>query len=226
MLKKNKLPTLKITNAFGDAVIKVKKNRWIQGAKWFIAIVIIAIASATYTVGKATYQEYIAKQNYVAEETKKALSGEDSAVIQATADIIKRDAKVPTSNELATKYAMWVYQAASKYSVDPVLILSVMRNESQFDYKATSPTGARGLMQVIASWHREKTSEVALYDPKNAIFVGTQILAEYGAKSKTDVETLLRYNGSLNQAPVYATKVLLTKRKYDDEIYRAIINDV
>jgi soluble lytic murein transglycosylase-like protein len=225
-MKPNKLPTLKITNAFGDAVIKVKKNRWLQGAKWFIAIVIIAIASATYTVGKATYQEYIAKQNYVAEETKKALSGEDSAVIQATAEIIQRDAKVPTSKEVATKYALWVYQAASKYSVDPTLVLSVMRTESQFDYKATSPTGARGLMQVIASWHREKTSEVALYDPKNAIFVGTQILAEYDARSKTNVETLLRYNGTLGQAPVYATKVLMTKRKYDDEIYKAIINDV
>jgi soluble lytic murein transglycosylase-like protein len=226
MIKKTNLPTLKITNAFGDASIKIKKNRWLQGAKWFVAVVILSIASAGYTVAMSTYQEYVVKQNYAVEETQKALSGEKSTVIQAAAEIIKRDAKVPTSKEVATKYALWVYQAASKYSVDPTLILSVMRIESQFDYKATSPTGARGLMQVIASWHREKTSDVALYDPKNAIFVGTQILAEYDARSKTDIEMLLRYNGSLGQAPIYATKVLLTKKRYDDEIYRAIINGV
>jgi hypothetical protein len=42
--------------------------------------------------------------------------------------------------------------------------------------------------------------------------------------SKSTIETLLRYNGSLGQAPNYAIKVLNKKKKYDNEIMKAVVS--
>src|SRR5215510_9130826 len=41
-----------------------------------------------------------------------------------------------------------IREAANAYSVDPVLVLSLMRHESSFNVGAVSPKGASGLMQL------------------------------------------------------------------------------
>jgi len=38
---------------------------------------------------------------------------------------------------------------SAKYSLDPFLALSIVREESRFDYEARSPAGAIGLMQLM-----------------------------------------------------------------------------
>ena len=42
-----------------------------------------------------------------------------------------------------------VLAACSRYSIDPDIIYSLIRAESDFDPKAVSPKGARGLMQLM-----------------------------------------------------------------------------
>jgi hypothetical protein len=48
-----------------------------------------------------------------------------------------------------TKYDQLIIQASEKYNVDSALVKAVIKAESNFDHKAVSPKGARGLMQLM-----------------------------------------------------------------------------
>ena len=158
-------------------------------------------------------------------QTDKALKQQSGVVLDATAEIIKREGGLDLS--LAKQYAVWIFDSAAKYAVDPMLILSVISIESKFNYKAISPTGPLGLMQIASSYHRDKATPAELFDPKKNIRVGTQILREYSDRSNTQIETLLRYNGSLGvESPIYATKVLQNKRKFENEVMKAVVAEI
>jgi hypothetical protein len=68
-----------------------------------------------------------------------------------------------------TKYDHLINRAADKYKVDSSLIKAVIKAESNFNHKAVSPVGARGLMQlmpttatylqVVDSFHPENNIE-------------------------------------------------------------------
>lgn len=46
-------------------------------------------------------------------------------------------------------YKEVIESLSARYSVDPLLVLSIVREESRFDYEARSPAGAIGLMQLM-----------------------------------------------------------------------------
>lgn len=211
-MKITKLPNLKIKT----------QSRYSQKLTQFeiFKYVIYAVLSLALLSGviylNVIHEQTIYLQNKPNEETTKP----DVLILNKTASIISRDGNIPI--EVAKTYTIWIYEAAARYSLDPILLLSVMYTESKFNYKAVSPTGPIGLFQVAASYHKEKTTSAALFDPRNNIMVGAQIIREYTDLSRNTVETLLRYNGSLGQAPIYATKVISTKHKYDNEIMKAM----
>jgi soluble lytic murein transglycosylase-like protein len=224
-MKLNKLPSLTISNPLSNSpTINTKNNTLILCMK-VVCVVVLALSLifGAFLLNVHLEQSTII-QNKIQIEKMKGVNAEPGVVIDATASIIKREGNVPFA--VAKKYAVWIYEAGARYSVDPLLILSVMAVESKFNYLAISPTGPVGLLQVAYSWHKEKTTHAGLFDPKNNIDVGTQIIKEYSDKSSTEIETLLRYNGSLGQSPVYAVKVLNTKRKYSDEIMVAVVNSI
>jgi soluble lytic murein transglycosylase-like protein len=141
---------------------------------------------------------------------------DEGAVYTAIKTIIKREGN--TSESVARMYTNTILEASIKHSVDPILILSVIAVESKFDFKASS-NGALGLMQIVASFHRDKvTMASSLFDPKRNIEVGVRILKDCLQKSRSEAEALLRYNGSLGSAGTYAYRVIEKKRKYEAEI--------
>ena len=87
-------------------------------------------------------------------------------------------------------------QARSK-SIDPYLILSLIRQESAFNSRARSPVGARGLMQVMPATARSiaSVSSGRLFDPQTNIQVGTKYFAHRLNQFHGDVGlTLAAYN--------------------------------
>ncbi|CAN5688481.1 tetratricopeptide repeat protein [soil metagenome] len=76
--------------------------------------------------------------------------------------------------------------AAKAHGLDPALVAALIKQESNFNPRATSPVGARGMMQIMPplgtrmaqarrmeSWHID-----SLYSPAISIAFGTQHLAE------------------------------------------------
>jgi len=54
------------------------------------------------------------------------------------------------ANDVA-KYDQIINRTAEKYKVDPALVKAVIKTESNFNHRAVSPKGARGLMQLMPS---------------------------------------------------------------------------
>ncbi len=217
-----KLPTMKISNPFSNSPVIAEKINWIlKMGSYTVIILLITLLGFGIFYLNIKYEQNILMNHKVSIETDKAFKGQSGIVIDATTDIIKREGKL--DDNIAKQYAIWIFDSAAKYAVDPMLLLSVISIESRFDYKAVSPTGPIGLMQIAASYHKDKATAAQLFDPQRNIQVGAQILKEYSDMSSSIVETLLRFNGSLGGAPVYATKVILNKRKFEAEVMTAMI---
>lgn len=76
------------------------------------------------------------------------------------------------------------YRFAQQNQLDPDLMLGMMRVESRFDAKAVSHANARGLMQVIPKWHREKIAGRKIHNPSVGIEVGVKVYREYLTRAK------------------------------------------
>jgi len=114
-------------------------------------------------------------------------------------------------------YVEEAHAAAEAFAVDPLLVLAVMAVESRFDPHARSGYGAKGLMQVVPRFHREKLAdhggEAALADPRVNALVGTQILKEYLGRSGGVRAGLQRYAGWDDDEYRYSRKVLAEKQR-------------
>jgi len=87
------------------------------------------------------------------------------------------------------------------------LIAGIIRQESAFDPRATSPVGARGLMQLMPATAREMTSRLGLrppaaglYDPAFSITLGTAYYRQLLSSFDGNIELALAgYNGGPNR---------------------------
>lgn len=77
--------------------------------------------------------------------------------------------------ELIQKY---IEEAAARESLDPGLIRAVIRVESNYNHKAVSPVGARGLMQLMPPTAEELGFRHALdhHNPRANILAGSHYL--------------------------------------------------
>jgi soluble lytic murein transglycosylase len=102
--------------------------------------------------------------------------------------------------------AFWsdVTQEAERHQVDPLIVVSLIRQESLFDPEARSPADARGLMQLLPStavkeaaalgWKEDPTPR--LYDPSVNVALGVRHLRSLLDQYDGDlVKALAAYNG-------------------------------
>ena len=95
------------------------------------------------------------------------------------------------------------------HDFDPLFVLAVIHVESLFDPKAVSPTGAKGLMQIVNSTFREqikinKLEGFRVFNPEHNVKVGIGYLAFLGQSFKRPERLLLAYN----QGPSGANAIL------------------
>lgn len=62
------------------------------------------------------------------------------------------------------KYKEYVDKYSEEYNVDPLLVLAVIRGESNFDPKAESNKGAKGLMQIMDSTGKWISEEIGIQE--------------------------------------------------------------
>ena len=221
-MKQTDISRLTINGAFGNSPeIIPYKNKFIRSLKIIIVSTIIAATAIGLCYVNVIREQKMMLEQKVSLEMQKL---DSSIVINATADIISREGNL--NSNVALQYSKWIFEYAAKYTVDPLLMVSVMFVESRFDYKAISPTGPIGLFQVASKFHRDKASSAQLFDPKKNIQVGAQILSEYGDLSSSVTETLIRYNGKIKSAPMYAVKVLQNKMKFESEVLAVVAKAV
>ena len=94
-----------------------------------------------------------------------------------------------------------IYYEAKRAGLEPNLVLSVIRVESNFRKYAISSAGARGFMQVMPFWANivgETSSD--LFNLRTNLRLGCAILRSYLDKEQGNVHrALARYNGSLGR---------------------------
>ena len=109
------------------------------------------------------------------------------------------------------------YAPDGGYKIDNSLVLAFARIESRFQVAATSPVGARGLMQVMPATAKKLgvSDPDSLYDPGMALSVGqkyiTQLLDSLNGN-------LLELGGAYNAGPGAVTRWLVTKAGKDDPL--------
>jgi soluble lytic murein transglycosylase-like protein len=102
----------------------------------------------------------------------------------------------PSDHDVArySRYDPWIRQAATLYQIPEQLVRAVIRCESDYDPRAVSTSGARGLMQLMPD-----TAALMLVrdidDPRENIFGGTRFLRILANDFNGDLElTVAAYN--------------------------------
>jgi soluble lytic murein transglycosylase-like protein len=146
----------------------------------------------------------------------------DNPAAQAPAQI-----KVPlasTSRHISTGNAAFdaiIYEAATQNSLDPCLIVSVMRAESGFNRMAVSPKGASGLMQLMPAT-AERFGVRNIFDPRENILAGAKYLRWLLERFNGDVRLALAgYNAGEGAVEFYGNRIppFLETQNYVRTIY-------
>ncbi|WP_245592043.1 lytic transglycosylase domain-containing protein [Clostridiisalibacter paucivorans] len=102
------------------------------------------------------------------------------------------------------KYRGYIDEYAYKYSIDPLLVASIIKTESGYDKDALSSKGAMGLMQILPStgkWAAENLklenfNEEKLYNPETNIMIGCWYINNLNNQFDDELRLVLAaYNG-------------------------------
>ena len=154
-------------------------------------------ARADYFVLRSGARLNVTAYQLVGERYRIQMNGGSAEI--AAADVIAIEPEeifisAPRMPLIQAPYGDMIQSAAKKYSVDADLIFSVIAAESNFNPRAISRRGARGLMQLLpATGTRFGVKDI--FDPAQNIDAGTQYLRDLMARYRGDlVLTLAAYN--------------------------------
>jgi soluble lytic murein transglycosylase len=105
------------------------------------------------------------------------------------------------------EYEETILAEARKHDLPPALVAGIIRQESAFDPRATSPVGARGLMQLMPATAKETAQRIdrriagdGVYEPELNIQLGTAYFRQLLDGFDGNVELALAgYNGGPNR---------------------------
>ena len=116
-----------------------------------------------------------------------------------------------------------IIDISEKRGVDPALVIAVIEKESGYNPDAFGDNGrSQGLMQIWRSFHEqrmEKLGAVNLYDPRDNVIVGIDILAEKLEKYEDAEKALIAYNAG----DAGAKKHYFSKGVYSNSYSRAVM---
>jgi soluble lytic murein transglycosylase len=104
---------------------------------------------------------------------------------------------------------------AREHRLDPGLIAALIRQESMFNPAATSPVGARGLMQVMPDLGQRLAQSLAypvwdpvlLYQPDVSLQLGAYHLQELADRYDRPVHVLAAYNAGVSRVERWSQRI-------------------
>jgi len=174
-----------------------------------------ALASTTLLAANQRYED-IALSNRL--ELRQLLSVESSPIssFQSSAQAVdwlayqskNLQQKLPNES-IRRNWLRLVHYEATRFNLDPDLVLALIEIESGFNRFALSQVGASGLMQVMPFWKGLIGQDGdSLFDVHTNLRYGCIILKHYLETENYDVARgLARYNGSLGDS-TYANLVM------------------
>jgi len=104
---------------------------------------------------------------------------------------------------------------AQEHRLDPGLVAALIRQESMFNPAATSPVGARGLMQVMPDLGQRLAQSLAypvwdpvlLYQPDVSLQLGAYYLQELTDRYDRPVHVLAAYNAGVSRVERWAQRI-------------------
>jgi soluble lytic murein transglycosylase len=186
----------------------------------------IEAASFAEPAQRARYLDLLGRSDWAAQEWKSALEGGASLGMEELTEaadtayraedyllalrfaekaFLRISAEKPFLGKLDSTVRRGLYpvpfpdillRSACGQDIDPLLVASIMREESRFDPRAKSWAAARGLMQFIPPTARSVAQDLnipwrgedSLYDPETAILLGARHLRDLRARFKGDVQ--------------------------------------
>ena len=131
-----------------------------------------------------------------------------------------------TSPERFARFDEPIRQAATLYQIPAELVRAVIKVESDYDPRAVSIAGARGLMQMIPAT-AERMQVRDIFDPRENIFGGTRYLRVLANTFNGDLQltiagynagegAVMRYGGipPFDETRMYVAKVLYYYNRY------------
>jgi soluble lytic murein transglycosylase len=110
------------------------------------------------------------------------------------------------------------YTPTDGYHVDQSLVLAFARIESRFQNGATSPVGARGIMQIMPATATKVGGAGAadqLYDPSYSLSLGQRYIAQLLDRLDGN---LMKLGGAYNAGPMAVDRWVATKAGRDDPL--------
>ncbi len=97
---------------------------------------------------------------------------------------VKNNTTNKASTDNASDIVFHTFNTSISTGIDPTIILAIMRTESGFRTNAKSGYGAKGLMQVVPRFHKDKLKGESPFNIQTSIRVGTQVLTDCLRKHK------------------------------------------
>lgn len=183
---------MKIITLFG------KKRRWHYKRTIVVTCITIVLAAGAFALA-----------NHEQTDQARVYEPEDSVVVQDLFPV-PVVADVPLDAELQE----FIWNVSEDYGLDPLLVLAVIGQESNYKIDAVSEDGlCLGLMQVQRDCHEDRMDRlgaVDLFDPYDNIVTGIDALSEYIERGGLKWG-LMAYNGGPDYADAKTARGITTE---------------
>ena len=123
------------------------------------------------------------------------------------------------------EYSEYVYKYSEENNIDPLLVFSIIKAESNFKRSATSNSGAIGLMQLMPETAKEMLEIIGddyvikeqLYNPEQNIKIGTKYYAYLLKRYNNKELALAAYNAGIGNVDDWISQGIIKRDGSDLE---------
>lgn len=113
--------------------------------------------------------------------------------LAALSDAVGLSLTLPSDSGHINRFPVLAWQPVGGFISDPALVMAIAWNESRFETHAQSPSGARGIMQIMpdTAEHIMAGSSGTLFNPVANVTLGDQYIARLAGMNGIDGNLLL-----------------------------------